>query len=243
MHLKKTGWPIMIVILIGLIGLGIGLSFNRYFLIQTTYDFVNQSDVLWMGFNSQKVVAFTFDDGPDPSYTPQILATLKKYRVPATFFIEGANVLKYPGLVQAELKDGHTIGNHTFDHPHLAKESVEIIREELERTDRAIREVTGQTPRIFRPPYEELTEAIITASRGLHKQLIMSTITLEHHSVKTPQTKAERVVRLVFPGAIILMHDGRLNRASTVQALPYLIRGLKSRGYRIIPLNKLVGTN
>ena len=140
MHLKKIGRPIMIVILIGLIGLGIGLSFNRYFLIQTTYDFVNQSDVLWMGFNSQKVVAFTFDDGPDPSYTPQILATLKKYRVPATFFIEGANVLKYPGLVQAELKDGHTIGNHTFDHPHLAKESVEIIREELERTDRAIRE-------------------------------------------------------------------------------------------------------
>ena len=62
MHLKKIGRPIMIVILIGLIGLGIGLSFNRYFLIQTTYDFVNQSDVLWMGFNSQKVVAFTFDD-------------------------------------------------------------------------------------------------------------------------------------------------------------------------------------
>lgn len=228
---------------IGVILVGLILFNNRYLLLQYALKKLDRIDIAWMGLTRQKVVALTFDDGPDSRYTPRILAILKKYHTPATFFVTGANALKYPKLVLDEYRSGFMIGNHSFSHPHLAMLTTTKVITELMTTDRAIQEATGMNPSLFRPPYEELSGDIIPVSRRLHKKIVLSTITLEHKSAKNPRAMAERVVKLVFPGAIILMHDGRLNRDRTVKALPYLIKALSVKGYRIVPVQRLLSTN
>jgi peptidoglycan/xylan/chitin deacetylase (PgdA/CDA1 family) len=233
--------PIFQILLIGIFSLlALLLIINRYLFFQKTIFFLDKVDIDWMGYTNQKVVALTFDDGPNPVYTPQLLKILHKYHAPATFFDLGANACQYPELVKAESKAGHLIGNHTYSHPRLSQLSSGEIRAEIIETDDEIEKITHQKPHFFRPPYEELTENILTASRNQHKQIILSTITLEHESAKTPQAKAERVIRIVFPGAIILAHDGRLNRSQTIAALPYLIDGLTAKGYRIVTLKTLL---
>jgi peptidoglycan-N-acetylglucosamine deacetylase len=227
------------ILLILFTAIFIVLFVNRYLLFEKTITFLNKVDVLWMGNTDHKIVALTFDDGPDPVYTPQILKILRKSNISATFFLEGENAQKYPDIVKAEVKQGHLIGNHTFSHPHLNRLSIDHIQTQLTETDKVILKITGKTPKYFRSPYEELTENILTVTHSQHKQIILSTLTVEHESAKTPQAKADRVIRLVFPGAIILAHDGRLNRHSTVESLPYLIKGLESKGYRIVPLPEL----
>jgi peptidoglycan-N-acetylglucosamine deacetylase len=215
------------------------LFIHRYLFFEKTIDFFNKVNVIWMGNTTQKVVALTFDDGPDPIYTSQILKILKKNHIPATFFLVGKNAQKYPKLVQEEMKNGYQIGNHTFSHPHLNTLSEAQISLQLVKTDQIIQKITGQKPLFLRTPYEELNENILNIAHSDHKQIILSTLTLEHELSKTPKAKAERIMGMVFPGAIILAHDGRLNRHSTVKALPYLIRGLQAKGYRFVSLPEL----
>lgn len=236
--LSKQNLPWILLILIS--AAFVILFINRYLLFEKTIDFFNKVNVVWMGNTTQKVVALTFDDGPDPLYTAQILTILQKERIPATFFLVGRNVQKYPLLVKKEILNGHIIGGHTFSHPHLSTLSVDQIRTQLDKTDEVIQKISGKKPLYFRSPYEELNENILTVSHFEHKQIVLSTITLEHALSKTPKAKAERVIRMVFPGAIILAHDGRLNRHSTVQALPYLIKGLQKKGYRFVSLSELL---
>lgn len=213
---------------------------NRYLLLHYAIKNIYQVNLHWSGNTYQKIVALTFDDGPDPSYTPKILTILNQYKVPATFFVQGVNVLHYPLLLKKEVQSGFEIGNHSFSHPHLANQKTKEITRELELTDHAIETVIGTKPRWFRPPYEEITPSILRASRLVNKSIILSNITLEHSATMSPRTLAKRVANLVFPGAIILMHDGRLNRHSTVKALPYLLNNLSAKGYRIVPLHDLL---
>jgi peptidoglycan/xylan/chitin deacetylase (PgdA/CDA1 family) len=216
------------------------LLLNRYLIFQKTIMFFNKVDVSWMGYTDQKIVALTFDDGPDPVYTPQILKVLQKYHTPATFFILGSKAYQYPEIVKTEVNAGYLIGNHTYSHRRLSAISASAIRAEIDETDRVIKKISANKPDFFRPPYEELTDGVLKATFQLHKQILLSTITLEHQAAKTSKAKAERVIRLVFPGAIILAHDGRLNRSTTVKALPYLITGLTAKGYRIVSLLELL---
>jgi peptidoglycan-N-acetylglucosamine deacetylase len=234
---QRLPWILLIIVTALLIAV---LFNNRYPIFQKSLYSLEKIDIAWMGYTNQKVVALTFDDGPDPVYTPLILKILQRYHVPATFFVEGANVKKYPAVLREEIKNGHLIGNHTYTHPHLSTLSPLHVKKEIAATDQVVRTITSQATHYFRPPYEELTEQILLDSREQHKQIILSTVTLEHELAKTPRAKAERVIRSVFPGAIILAHDGRLNRFSTVRALPYLIRGLRAKGYRIISLKDLL---
>jgi peptidoglycan/xylan/chitin deacetylase (PgdA/CDA1 family) len=233
---QKLPWILLLLISAAFVILFI----NRYLLFEKTINFFNKVNVVWMGNTTEKVVALTFDDGPDPLYTTQILTILQKEQIPATFFLVGRNVQKYPLLVRKEIINGHTIGGHTFSHPRLSTLSVDQIRTQLDKTDGIIQKISGKKPLYFRSPYEELNENILRVSYFEHKQIILSTITLEHALSKTPKAKAERVIRMVFPGAIILAHDGRLNRHSTVQALPYLIEGLQKKGYRFVSLPELL---
>jgi peptidoglycan-N-acetylglucosamine deacetylase len=242
MKFKRPSNPLLcrIWLIVGLVLLALLLFMYRYQFFQKTIGFIDKVDIAWMGYTNQKVVALTFDDGPDPVYTPQVLQVLQKYHVPATFFAVGASVYQYPEIVKAEIKAGHSIANHTYSHPRLSTLAAGEIRAEIIEADAEIQKASGKTPEFFRPPYEELTEDILTVSREQHKQIIFSTITLEHESAKTPKAKAERVLRMIFPGAIILAHDGRLNRSKTVAALSYLINGLTAKGYRIISLKALL---
>lgn len=218
------------------------IAFNRYFVAKWALGFVERADIHWLGFTERKYVALTFDDGPDPRFTPKILAILKRYRVPAAFFVVGSNVDKYPDILSRTIEAGHEIGNHTLTHPHLCKLGRAKIMRQIAATDERIYRAVGIHAPLFRPPYQELNEAIIASARDLHYRIVLSTITLEHGNKKKPLREVRRVLKMVFPGAIILAHDGRLDRTYTVVALPKLIEGLKAKGYRIVPLGKLLGT-
>jgi peptidoglycan/xylan/chitin deacetylase (PgdA/CDA1 family) len=199
-----------------------------------------QDEIKWHGITQQPVVALTFDDGPDLIYTAEILAILKHYHIPATFFVEGKNAAAHPELLRAELATGSEIGNHTFSHPHLQRMNLIHVERQISRTDEIIQRITGQKPLLFRPPYEELDQQILNASRNLRKTTVMSTISLEHHVIKEPRRMALIVVRNIRPGGIILAHDGRLDRSLTVIALPILIEELKHKGYHFVTVSELL---
>lgn len=202
---------------------------------------VSSVPIVWKAKTSEKIVALTFDDGPDPRFTPKILDILKKNGIKATFFVLGANAQRYPWLVEREANDGHLIGVHTWDHPHLTRISSREIADELDRTAEIIARITGPYPRYMRPPYGEMDGRVyrVIHSRG-YRIVIWST---EFQDLRYPGALADAgyVAARVKPGDIILGHDGRRSyRRRDVKALPYLIAKLKARGYRFVTVDELL---
>lgn len=189
---------------------------------------------------SQKVVAITIDDGPDPRFTPKVLDLLKRERIKATFFLVGKNVTQYPELAKREAREGHVLGNHTWDHPVLPQENEAEVLEQLEKCRSAIRNTTGQDTHLFRPPKGLWNGQVFDAAKRLGYKIILWSETLEHQSAVTPESMAKRVVSLVRPGDIMLCHDGRLDRTKSVAALPLVITQLKAEGYRFVTVPELL---
>lgn len=202
---------------------------------------------------SQKIVGLTFDDGPS-EYTPQILAVLNRYRVKATFFLLGKNVAAHPDTARAILQGGHAVGNHTFSHPRLSEINPLQVISELRQCQKTIQEVVGTKTRTMRPPQgaQSLSSFLITRMMGY---------TTVHWSASGDDWQgdpaivvAERVLRKVKPGAIILLHDGleplavngdpeyqRLrDRAPTIAALERIIQQLQGEGYRFATVPQLL---
>ena len=200
------------------------------------------------------MVALTFDDGPDPEWTPRILDILKAKHVPATFFVIGENAMPHPFLLNRIVAEGSEIGNHSFTHPNLALVSPEGTRIELNSTQRLVEAYTGRSIRLFRAPYfgdaepttaNELLPAL-TAQQdgytnvGLHvdpndwkrpgaDKIIAET--LAQVTTSDPETASQ----------IVLLHDGGGDRSQTVAALPGLIDALRAKGYTFVPVSKLAG--
>ena len=185
-----------------------------------------------------RTVALTFDDGPDPDWTPKVLAVLRQYRVPATFFLVGAHVASYPGLVREELRDGSEVGSHTYTHTYLATAG---WREgfELTLTQNALAGAAGIHTRLLRMPYSSQPDALTAAEwraarqAGLDGYLVVLT-SLDTSDWARPGVR--RIAAAAMPtggrGAVIMFHDGGGNRAQTVAALPAVIAGLRAEGYR-----------
>ncbi len=202
---------------------------------------VSSIPVVWRAKTDQKVVALTFDDGPDPRFTPRILDILKKNGIKASFFVVGANAERYPELVKREEDEGHLIGVHTWDHPHLTRISTRKIGDELDKTADIVFRITGIYPRYMRPPYGEMDKRVyrVIHSRG-YRIVIWST---EFQDLRYPAALADAsyVASRIRPGDIILGHDGRRSyRKRDVMALPYLITELKARGYRFATVDELL---
>jgi peptidoglycan/xylan/chitin deacetylase (PgdA/CDA1 family) len=188
-----------------------------------------------------KTVTLTFDDGPDPRFTPHILDILKKHHVHGTFFVVGKNALAHPELVRRMAAEGHTVANHTLTHPHLEQLNTEQVRAELQGGDAALTSVLGPTapiPHFFRPPRGKETPAIHTAVQDLHKQTVLWNVCVENHATRTPQEVRDRVLKLIGQrhGGILLAHDGELDRTLTLQSLPLILDALDQEGYQIVPL-------
>lgn len=186
-----------------------------------------------------KLVALTFDDGPDPRFTPQILAILEKYDVPATFFVVGKFAEKYPDIVEAEIAGGHEVENHTYTHPNLKKDTFLKDKDEIKNCGEVIKKLTGRQPHFFRPPKRLYNKDTLVAASELGYKTVLWTIGIEHHRAKTPEKEAERVIKAARNGMIILGHDGRLNRIKTVEALPIIIKAYKDMGYRFVTTEEL----
>ncbi len=184
--------------------------------------------------SSAPVVALTFDDGPNPVFTPHILHVLEEYGVKATFFCIGEQVQANQALVQQTYKAGNEIGNHSWNHPYLTELPPDEIRWQLHSTSVAIQHAIGVPPDLFRPPYGATDEEVrmIASELGLRETLwTIDTRDWEHPGVSA-------IVNTVLDDAknesIVLMHDGGGNRSQTVEALPQIITGLEHRGFTFV---------
>lgn len=193
----------------------------------------------------RRVVALTFDDGPDPDYTPAILQILAQAEVTATFFVIGRNAERHPDLVAAIAMAGHRIGNHTQDHLWLDHLPAGQVAEQIAAADRTLAGQGVAANGLFRPPrgWTSATVAEQTARAG--KRGYYWTACLEAHLRDGTRAAAAIVAGDAQPGGIILCHDGgfldgpnpqRVDRSRTVAALPGLLDGLRARGFGFLPL-------
>ncbi len=185
----------------------------------------------------ERVFALTFDDGPHPTYTPQVLAALRKRGVKATFFMVGSMVRAYPKMAQTVRKAGHVTANHSWSHPFKPK----APHTEVERTDAVMKRVRGAPNTLFRPPYGLLHNGMAQAAlkRG-ESVIIWSSFGADWEKNATSASIAAKVLRHAAPGGIALLHDGGGHRGATVAALPIIIDTLKKRGYRFVTVPQLL---
>jgi peptidoglycan-N-acetylglucosamine deacetylase len=183
-----------------------------------------------------KTVALTFDDGPDPRYTPRILATLARAKMPATFFMVGRQAAAHPQLVRRVAHAGQAIGGHTWNHARLDRLPPAEVAAEVDCTNQLLTRLTGRPVRLVRPPDGAYDKTVVDllAARGL--ELILWTVDSRDWAHPGVRRIVATVARGVRPGAIILFHDGGGDRSQTVAALPGVLRQLKTRGYRAVAL-------
>lgn len=194
-----------------------------------------------------KRVFLTFDDGPDPRYTPQVLRILGKAGVKACFFVVGEKARQYPGLINKILTEGHEIGSHGFSHrnPWLLG-PVGTLRE-IENSFRAIKDIAGVSPNSFRPPWGLFTLSHLAASLLLgYKTVLWSFMSWDWSRGTTPEAIVKKVRRKITDGSILVFHDSDTEPGASagstgkmLSALPQILEEIKKRGYRIAPLKEI----
>lgn len=206
--------------------------------------------IVHQGRGAKDAVAITFDDGPDPKWTPKILDILKAKGVSATFFMVGANMEKYPDLVRRIVREGHTVGIHTYTHPNIALVSEERAYLEFNATQRVIEAITNHSTILFRPPYNADTnphdpEELVPIK--LAQKLGYITVTEDIDPEDWAQPGAAVMIENIKKGRqqggnIVLLHDAGGDRHQTVEALPAIIDYLQARGDSIVSLSAMLGT-
>jgi cellulose synthase/poly-beta-1,6-N-acetylglucosamine synthase-like glycosyltransferase/peptidoglycan/xylan/chitin deacetylase (PgdA/CDA1 family) len=189
-------------------------------------------------------VALTFDDGPDPRWTPQILDVLAKYHVPATFFVVGTQVARHPAIAERAVREGHQLGVHTFTHPDVTGLAGWRRRAEYAQTEMAISHATGQGTRLLRLPYSSNVDALDDDNWKLVQEagrLGYINVFSDVDSLDWNRPGVAKIVRNATPedghGAVVLMHDAGGDRSETVKALDQLIPDLKADGYRFTTIS------
>ncbi len=189
-----------------------------------------------------KQVALTFDDGPDTKYTPQVLDILKRYEAKATFFVVGRQVVKHPDVLERIHKEGHSIGNHSWDHANLTKLSSTQVQKEIKSTDEAIEKIIGVSTPLVRAPYGAVTASIRRNLSSAGHQLVEWTVDTKDWNGTASEDMVELVRKRTKDGGIILMHsfggkNGKLD--NTVEALPLMIEALQQDGYAFVTVPEL----
>ncbi len=192
--------------------------------------------------NSAMKIALTFDDGPHPRYTPQILDILKKYGIRATFFLIGENVELYPDLAKRILDEGHEIGNHTFTHMKISDTSKEQLKREMENCEQALFELTEYRPTLFRPPQGRLDKKVETLAEMFDYKVILWNIDTRDWAHESPEAIKHNVITNIESGSIILMHDFIAHNSPTPKALELFIPLLLEEGYSFTVISDLIGS-
>lgn len=191
---------------------------------------------------TERVVALTFDDGPDPRWTPAMLDDLARFGARATFFVTGEHALEHPEIVRRAVAEGHELGNHSFDHPVLTALSRDAVRAQVEQANRALEGLDLPRTSFFRPPKGQLDAEASAGVRDAGMDVVYWTQCLERYVRRHGlEAGVARLVDEVRPGGVLLAHDGGIpNRGRTVQALPLLLEALDARGYRVVPVGELL---
>lgn len=220
----------IIAILIVVIVLGVALPqlslFGRY---------------VCRGNRSHRRVALSFDDGPDAASTPALLDLLREERVAAAFFCIGKLVQAEPELAARIVREGHLIGNHSFNHSNLTNfYGVPRLKIELNQTQSAIHAATGVRPEFFRPPMGLSNPRVFTVARQLGLQVVGWSARGFDTQINQPARVVRRILRQVRPGGIILLHDGNIPADHLVQTVKRVLAGLKADGYEVVRLDRLL---
>lgn len=229
-HICSHGYIYLLV----LISLYISISVIMAFIIGSNF----HHSSICQGLTNEKLCALTFDDSPNPANTPAILTILKREQLTATFFVIGKKISGNESLIHEIFSAGHLIGNHSWSHsPWFDFFTAKRMKRELTDTAKAISDITGRSPLLFRPPFGVINPALSRAINMLSYHVIgwnvRSFDTVHQDSEKT----TSRILRKVTPGSIILLHD---HLAISSQLLEKLISGLKRKGYNIVPLDQLI---
>jgi peptidoglycan/xylan/chitin deacetylase (PgdA/CDA1 family) len=192
---------------------------------------------VWRGSSDRPFIALTFDDGPKPGMTEQLLATLTRERVRATFFVVGRDVTAHPDLAKKIVESGMQIENHSYTHPNLTLLNSSGVEAELLRTLASVRAATGKQMRYFRPPGGNVNEDVSRIAARLGLTPCMWTLNGEALENGSPNRLVEYIVSRATAGAIILLHNGRM---TTVEALPKIIEGLRKRGFEFATVDDVM---
>jgi len=197
------------------------------------------------GSRDKRKVALTFDDAPDPRVTPVILNTLSKHRIRATFFIVGDRAAKNPELVKRIIREGHVIGNHSYNHAVLTKLPLPQFQQQIWKTDGIIKRIAGVSPRLVRPPYGEMKPQQVAWGKQNGFTVVNWDVDSEDWRNNPSSSRViANIKKTLQPGSIILQHAGggdRQNLSGTIDALPVLIEMLQGKGYEIVTLPELLG--
>jgi len=206
----------------------------------TPFTWVEKYQYAFSGPYNRAMVALTFDDGPDPVFTPVILEKLRKYGVKATFFLLGTNMEKFPELVKQIAAEGHVIGNHSYDHPKLADETDDAYHQQIQKSDALIQTLVGYKPKFFRPPYGSITENQVRWATEQGMMITQWSIDTLDWKGLPAQTITDTVIANVLPGSIILQHNAPgVPLQGTVDALEYIIPQLQMKAVRLVTLPEM----
>ncbi|MBB6175638.1 polysaccharide deacetylase family sporulation protein PdaB [Anoxybacillus tengchongensis] len=217
--------------------------FLSLFVMATTPVQRMNDDIVWNVPTDEKMVAITFDDGPDMLYTPDILTILKQYDAKATFFVVGFRAEKYADIIKRQMDEGHEIANHTYKHLDFRGKSKQTIEEEIKKSEDVIYQITGKRPTLFRPPLGYYNKRIIDIAKQRGYTVVMWSKHQDTYDWQNPGTSriVRRVISHIQPGQIILFHDhGSGSRKQTVQALKEILPILKEKGYTFVTVSELL---
>lgn len=205
-----------------------------------SYPWLRPGQVIWNANVHSPMVALTFDDGPIPGGTRQVLQVLRKHRARATFFLIGKRVEQYQDIAREIQRGGHEIGNHGYNHQYLQFHTSTEIADDLRQTGDLIAQVTGQAPKLFRPPGGGIYRNVITVAQAQGYRTILWSWDTRDWTHPGVTRMVRPVVENVLPGDIILFHDGQADPRQTVAAVDSLLTSLEQRGYRFVTVSELL---
>ena len=207
------------------------------------YEFeAGKSNLIVANRSAEKCIAITFDDGPHPQYTMQILDILDKYDAKATFFVIGENAEQYRDIVKEEYDRGHEIGNHTYTHPDLKKISASQFLDEIQKTRDIIEDITGEPPVLFRPPGGYLSNSIVSELEQMDGIAVLWSWRQDTRDWACPSVNCivSSVLKNLKDGDIILFHDYNVNKSPTPEALEKILSELSDKGYKFVTVSELM---
>lgn len=191
----------------------------------------------------RKLVALTFDDGPDATFTPKVLDILKAHHAKGTFFLVGPQVNKYPDTAKRILDEGHSIGNHTWSHKDVSKLTDKQVADQIDKAQEAIAEATGFTPTLMRAPYGAISDSLLDALHERDMLHVYWTVDTRDWAGTSVADMRKNVLAHTKPGGIILMHSfgGRKNALeNTVKLLPLILDDLSKKGFEFVTVDELI---
>lgn len=199
-------------------------------------------DIIWHVNTKEKMIALTFDDGPSPTFTPEVLDILKKGNAHSTFFVIAHEVEKYPEIVRRMVYEGNEIANHTYNHKYLNNVSKEDLREELNLAESVIKKAAGLKPKLFRPPGGYYNKDIVEVSKERGYKVIIWSWEQQSGDWANPGTETiiRRVLKNASSGNIVVFHDRGGDRYQTIRALPTIIVELQKQGYKLVTVSEML---